>query len=351
LPHDFDTLGLRLEADALGPHARPYAAHDALAATAAGGLALLPHLAAFDASGPDAAAFLQAQLTNDVAAIPPDGVGLGAYCSPKGRMIATAWIARATDGFRLVTSREIVDPARRRLSMYVLRAKLALHDRSASHAVLGLYGEAAPDALESLDIAAPAAQRVAWRDDRCAIGLAPVDAGGASIARWLLVVPVERLAADWHRLADRLAPIASDIDRWLEIRSGIARVTGATREAYVPQMVNFEVVDGVGFRKGCYPGQEIVARTQYLGKLKRRMFAATLPSPPADIAGWAPGAPVAADGVAEPVGSVVLSAPAPDGGVALLVEYRMQAAGDAPLRVAGAALVPDALPYALPAAG
>src|SRR5690606_11038796 len=207
-----------------------------------------------------------------------------------------------------------------------------------------------PAALAELGFDPPAPGQASWRDDACLLGLPPVDIGGRRVGRWLLAAPGEEISAASAQLERRLAPVSADVDRWLEVLSGVPRTTDATREADVPQMINYVLVDGVGFRKGCYPGQEIVARTQYLGKLKRRMFGARLATRPADEAAWAPGAPVMADGAADPVGSVVLSAPAPDGGVVLLVEYRMQEAADSILRVGGEALVATELPYPLPSA-
>lgn len=318
------------------------------AVVARGSFALLPHWGCIDAEGPEAEAFLQAQLTSDVAAIASDGAGIGGHCTPKGRLFSTFLIARAPGGLRLFTSRDNLADAARRLSMYVLRTKVKIHDRGDAVGVIGLHGEDAAQALATLGFDAPAAGHVAWRDEACALGLEPVTVAGRPVARWLLAGPADWAADAASRLEQRLARVPAEADRWLEVLSGVPRVTAATREAWVPQMINFELVDGVGFRKGCYPGQEVVARTQYLGKLKRRMFAGRLAARPADEAAWAPGAPVHA-GDAE-VGSIVLSAPDPEGGIALLVEYRMQAAGEAPLQVAGVPLEPVGLPYAVPEA-
>lgn len=313
---------------------------------AAGSVAVLSHWGCIDAEGPETEAFLQSQLTSDVAAIAPDGVGIGGYCTPKGRLLATFVLGRGPQGFRMLTGRDVLPAAAKRLSMYVLRAKLKIHDRGEAFGVIGAYGDAATDAIAALGFETPAANRLAWREDACVMGLPPVMLAGRPIGRWLLVVPAAQVPEAAERLGQRLAAVAADVDRWLEVLSGVPRITEATREAYVPQMINYELVEGVNFRKGCYPGQEIVARTQYLGKLKRRMFAARMATRPADEAAWAPGAPVHADGAE--VGSVVLAAPAPSGGVALLVEYRMQAAADAVLRVAGEPLSIGELPYSVP---
>src|SRR5690606_25808894 len=207
----------------------------------------------------------------------------------------------------MLCSRDVLPPTAKRLSMFVLRARLKIVDRAEDIAVLGAHGEAAPAALAELGFEPPAPGQASWRDDACLLGLPPVDIGGRRVGRWLLAAPAEEISAAAAQLERRLAPVSADVDRWREVLSGVPRITEATREAYVPQMINYELVDGVGFRKGCYPGQEIVARTQYLGKLKRRMFGARLATRPADETAWAPGAPVMADGAADPVGSVVLS--------------------------------------------
>src|SRR5690606_6038834 len=116
----------------------------------AGSTAVLPHWGCIDAQGPEAEAFLQSQLTNDVAAIAPDGVGIGGYCTPKGRLLATFLLARSPQGFRMLCSRDVLPPTAKRLSMFVLRAKLKIVDRAEHIAVLGAHGEAAPAALAEL---------------------------------------------------------------------------------------------------------------------------------------------------------------------------------------------------------
>jgi folate-binding protein YgfZ len=189
--------------------------------------------------------------------------------------------------------------------MYMLRSKVKQSDATAQYALIGLAG---PDATALANAPAAAMQTSS-------------DAGGTAIRlderRALLAIPLEEAPAAWGQLAEKAKPAGLAAWRLTEIAAGIPRIVAATQEAFVPQMVNYEVpaVGGVSFQKGCYPGQEIVARTQYLGKVKRRMYRAKL----AEAA--APGTdvftPEAGD---QHCGAIVLCAPAPEGGFeALLV--------------------------------
>jgi folate-binding protein YgfZ len=176
------------------------------------------------------------------------------------------------------------------------------------------------------------------------IGLPTVQIDGAETRRWIVVVPavdLDRIAAG---LVAKLAPVGSAQWRWTEVLAGIARIVPATSELFVPQMVNYELVGGVSFTKGCYPGQEVVARSHYLGKLKRRMFLGHVAGEPP-----APASDVADASGSEPCGQVVMAAPAPGGGTDLLFECRTEAAQKGGLQVAGAPLALASLPYPFPA--
>jgi folate-binding protein YgfZ len=210
------------------------------------------------ARGPDAAAFLQSQLTQDVLGLQPDQVRLSGYCSPKGRLLASMLVWRLDDEtFGLLCSADLAAPLLKRLTMFVLRAKCRLDDASAEWAVWGLAGASAERWLGD---AAVAPGRAALRQAAWVLGLRPAEGQ----ARRLLVQPAQAPppplpaleAAAWQRL---------------EVTSGVPRITAATVEQFVPQMINLERVGGVDFQKGCYPGQEIVARSQYRGTIKRRM--------------------------------------------------------------------------------
>jgi len=265
--------------------------------------------------GADAASFLQAQLTSDVTGMKNGEVRLAGYCSVKGRLMASFWVWRdaAADTFWLACSRDIVAAIARRLSMFVLRAKAKVEDASDAVCLLGILaveGDPRAPAIEGGAVALPAVAVSA----RLAAALEPARLETATdlrIARALRPLPAssrdEALSA-LQAAGASVLPMAAW--RRLEVLSGIARIEAANQELFVPQMINFEVVDGVNFRKGCYPGQEVVARSQYLGKLKRRAFlglgAGEAPASGTDV--FAP-----ASGSADPVGQVVLAAPLDDG--------------------------------------
>jgi folate-binding protein YgfZ len=307
--------------------------------------------------GADAATFLQAQLTNDVASLADGEVRLAGYCSVKGRLMASFWVWResAAQTFWLACSRDIAAAIARRLAMFVLRAKAKVEDVSDAVALLGIiavHGETGAPAIQADALSLP---DVALSEAiACAIEPARLETGTElRIARALLPVPADacddRLRA-MHGAGTRVLPMQAW--RRLEVLSGIARIEAASQEQFVPQMVNFELVDGVNFRKGCYPGQEVVARSQYLGKLKRRAFlglgVGAAPASGSDV--FAPGA-----GSTEPVGQVVLAAPLADGNrFVVFFESTIGAvaptagAGETP--EAGAADARDARPQA-PAGG
>ncbi len=287
------------------------------------------------AVGPDAGSFLQGQLTADITGLPAGRATLAGYCSPKGRLQASfvAW-SPAPDEWLLACSADLLPGVLKRLSMFVLRAKCKLSDASAEWPLWGLAGDAAADWLGS---EAAGADWSAHAQPQRQIVRLP--AGTTDPARWLLALPADApvpglpalAAADW---------------RAMEVRSGVVRVMAATADQFVPQMVNFELVGGVNFKKGCYPGQEVVARSQYRGTLKRRAWLMTAPAPMAE------GQEVFHDtDPAQPAGLVALAAPQGDGAVALVELKRalVDAAGAFHLGAAdGPAMRLEPLPYPLP---
>jgi folate-binding protein YgfZ len=285
------------------------------------------------AHGPEAATFLNSQLTQDMVALSESQAGLAGYCSPKGRLLASfiAWRADA-DTVLLACSADVLAATLKRLSMFVLRAKVKLMDASGDLALRGLVGTAAAHALGEQAPAAP------WQVRR--VGTAQVirlpDAQG--VQRYLWCAPQEAVPPD-------LGPLPPQAWDWLEVQSGVPRLTTATVEQFVPQMVNFEALEGVNFRKGCYPGQEVVARSQYRGTLKRRSFLFEADGPAR------PGQEVfhSAD-PSQPAGMVV-NAASLDGRHAALVEIKLTALNTGSLHLgdaAGPALRRQELPYALP---
>ena len=290
---------------------------------------LLFHLGVIRAEGPDAASFLHGQLTQDFALLGAGEARLAALCTAKGRMIASfIGIRPEPDRVLLVCSMDILPATLKRLSMFVLRAKLKLSDASAEFALHGLAGSALT--ANGVDAMATPGQRTAVGDASVVV-LYPAD----GVPRALWIAP-----------AGSAAPTGAALDpalwQWSEVRSGIVTLTTPVVEAFVPQMLNYESVGGVNFKKGCYPGQEIVARSQFRGTLKRRAYLVTAEAP------LHTGQEVFALNDAEqPVGTVAQAAPGPDGQWAALVSMQIAALDAGGLQAGGAPLTLEPLPYPL----
>ncbi|TMH27842.1 MAG: folate-binding protein YgfZ [Betaproteobacteria bacterium] len=289
----------------------------------------LAHWGVIRANGADAATFLHSQLTNDFTGMGLSEAKLAGYCSAKGRMLASfvAWKS-AHDEVLLACHASVLPATLKRLTMFVLRSKCKLSDASAE---LKLFGVAGPSARSVCGDA-----RV-WRkhetDGASAIRLP--DAAGLPRALW--VAPAG---------APALPAITLDAWQWLEVQSGVPVIEAATAEQFVPQMLNFELVGGVNFQKGCYPGQEVVARSQYRGTVKRRMFLFDVDAPAAA------GQEVfhSAD-PGQPAGMVVNAAARPDGsGRSALVEIKLAALESGSVHlcaVDGPVMTRGELPYAV----
>jgi folate-binding protein YgfZ len=293
------------------------------------GVARLTHLGVIRAQGEEAARFLHNQLTQDFALLKPDEARLAAFLTAKGRMLA-GFIAFATkpSEILLVTSADLLPAMVKRLSMFVLRTKAKLSDATAEYDVYGLAGEAA----------------VAVR------GRAPwshLSDGEAHVVRLYPADRVER--ALWVGPAGGPRPVGPELDlpawQWGEVRSGIATITQPVSEAFVPQMLNYESVGGVNFKKGCYPGQEVVARSQFRGTLKRRAFLVH-----ADAPLQAGQEVFHSSDPSQPCGLVAQAAAAPDGGSDAIVSIQVSAAEGGQLRAGsadGPILSLQPLPYEL----
>lgn len=229
------------------------------------GAAALSHLGIISAEGADAASFLHGQLSQDVTGQPSTQARLAAFCSAKGRMLASFAILRPQpEAFWLLTDGQVLPAALKRLSMFVLRAKAKLGDAAGKLSAVGLVG---PSAQALLGDAAPGE---AWQ-------VGPHAASGGQVVRLPDVLGAKRWL--WIGPADAAQPLVQELPalplatwQWLDVMSGVVRIEPATVDQFVPQMVNYELVGGVHFQKGCYPGQEVVARSQYRGTLKRRTF-------------------------------------------------------------------------------
>ncbi len=302
-------------------------------------LVSLPELGVISVSGADAIPFLQSQLTNDVARLRPDQMQLSGYCTPKGRLLATFHQWRVDDTVFLRMPREIVASIVKRLSMFVLRAKAKVSDVSDGWTTYALLGSEAAGAASGLDLAVPAAP---WSSTLSGnVRLDRVLPTPDGMERLLLTLPSEA-ELRWPESVTR-AP--SNLWWASEIAAGVPTVFAATQERFVPQMLNLEVLGGVDFRKGCYPGQEIVARSQYLGKLKRRMNIAHV-----DAADVSAAADIYHSVAEQPIGTVVMAASSQSGGSELLFEAPVDRleSGSLHLRAAdGPRLTLRPLPYAL----
>lgn len=301
----------------------------------------LPGLGCVRVEGTDASSFLQSQLTSDVAQQPTDELRLGGYCTPKGRLIATFQQWREGDAWMLQLPRLILPAFVKRLSMFVLRAKVKVVDDSAQRSALAIVGPGAADSLRAAGIEPGATAWASVVQDGVRVSRLP--AGPRSPERFLLGAEAGHVLPP---ALQSLAALPSAAWWWSEIDAAVPTVFASTQESFVPQMINFEVLGGVNFRKGCYPGQEIVARSQYLGKLKRRMQRAHAASEAPPL----PGADVFHSTQAEPVGTVVMAASAPGGGVDLLFEAPVDRLDGGTLHLQGRdgpplALLP--LPYEL----
>lgn len=303
------------------------------AASAPQGAVRLTDWGLIRAVGPDAAGFLHGQLTADITGLPAGRAALAGYCSAKGRLLASfiVW-SPAPEEWLLACSADVLPSVLKRLSMFVLRAKCKLSDASADWPLWGLAGDGA----------------AAWLGAEASTGEWAVQAGAdrqvlrlpGAAPRWLVALPATAPAP--------ALPTLSAADwRALEVRSGVVRIVAATADQFVPQMVNFELVGGVNFKKGCYPGQEVVARSQYRGTLKRRAWLMSAPTALVE------GQEVFHDtDPGQPAGLVALAAPQPGGAVALVELKRalVDAAGAFHLGAAdGPVMRVEPLPYPLPA--
>ena len=263
-------------------------------------------------TGDDAADFLHGQFTNDVKALAIGNAQWSGWCTPRGRLVATFLLLRRESGYFLMLPAEIAPAFARRLGMFVLRSKVKIAEASASFARFGIAGSGAADFVRAHWGSVPAAMKSVASADATCIALdesrfvAWVPQGAASLVQALRGAAKPEGREAWDREA---------------IRAGVPTIVAATQEAFVPQMANFELVGGVSFQKGCYPGQEIVARTQYRGILKRRMAVAHVdgserPSPGDSVYSSAFGE--------QSAGTVVNVAPVPGGGFDFLVVAQIE---------------------------
>jgi folate-binding protein YgfZ len=321
-------FGARFDAGEVSHFGAPDAERDALL----GGTTLHPLSdSILMVEGEDAGAFLQSQLTSDVLALTPARAQYSAYCTAKGRMLATFVVTRTETGFLLQLATGLGEPIAQRLRKYVLRARVRLTDESDAWVILAIGGpgarrliaEIVPKPPEHpLEVAGTPQLKLWALEDGC----------------FQLLTGEERARALWDRLARDARPCGAAGWYWRRIKAGVPWVTSATQEQFVPQMADLPRIGAVSFSKGCYPGQEIVARAQYRGEVKRRLFRGHANAPAAAgqaLYPAAPGSPAA--------GVVANAAPAPGGGTDLLAVVHMEAQESGALRLGA----PDGVPISL----
>ncbi len=279
----------------------------------------LSHEGVLAVRGPDASKFLQGQLTCNLNYLSDSQSSLGARCNQKGRMQSSFRILVQGDGCLLAMASELLEPQLADLKKYAVFSKAKLSDESASWVRFGLTGGDAT--LSGLGLELPQEDGAVVRaDDLIAIRV--------SSDRAELWGPAEQAEHLARQLAAQLPQ--GELNQWLlgQIRAGLGQVMAQTRELFIPQMLNLQAVGGVSFKKGCYTGQEIVARMQYLGKLKRRLYRLALPAGELP----APGTPLFSPTHNSAIGEVVLAAQAPDQ-VELLAVLQAEAVEDGNLHL------------------
>lgn len=310
-------------------------------ATTAHVLCDLSHLGLIAARGADTQNFLQSQLTNDARELSATRSQLSGYCTAKGRLLALFRLFMRGETTYLQFPLELMEPTLKRLRMFVMRSKVTLEDASE---MLGRIGYSGPDAETQL---------------RATLGSSPsavnevVEAGDVTILRLPGAVPRFELIGNyahlrtiWAQLAANTTPVGADVWQLLDIRAGVPEVFKSSVEEFIPQMVNLPALGAVNFKKGCYPGQEIVARMQYLGTLKRRMFFAHIDvaEPPA------PTTPLFESGGESAQGHIVHAQRAAQGGCDALAVVVIAATERGALHLGtadGPALAFGNLPYSL----
>lgn len=292
-------------------------------------------------SGEEAQSFLQNLLSNDIREVGTTRAQLSSFNTAKGRMLATMLIWREDGDYMLQLPRALCEPIRKKLTMYVLRARVKISDASDEIVTLGLSGANAREILNAHFGELP-------QQPFGVIGTAQGRAIRFGDMRFQVNIPLANAAALWTAFSTHCQPAGSVCWDWLDIRSGIPVILPQTQEQFVAQMVNLELIGGVNFKKGCYPGQEIVARMQYLGKLKRRMYLAHLdssdnPQPGDEL--------FSADMEGQASGMIVNAAPAPDGGFDVLATVQISSRETQAVHwksLQGEALEFLSLPYPLP---
>lgn len=277
----------------------------------------LSHLSILSLSGDDAYTFLQGQVTNDVNQLDGTHAHFSAYCSPKGRMLALFLAFSHDKKLYLQLCQPLLASIMKRLKMYVMRSKVEISDASGEIINFGLNGPDATDLLIQKFGNVPVHDYEASTIEQGLMIKLPSIKGQSRYQ----VITQEKQALDvWNTLKSSCNPVGKSCWDWLDIQTGLPEVQVNTQDQFVPQMLNLDCLNGINFKKGCYTGQEIVARTHYLGKVKRRMYLASISSNEAPSEGDS-----VMDSSDNEVGKIVKAAPNLSGGFDALIEIRIEA--------------------------
>jgi folate-binding protein YgfZ len=296
----------------------------------------LSHQGLLKVMGDDATPFLQGQLTNDVTFLDANKSHLTGGCNPKGRLLALFLAYKHQGAIYLEFDAASLPSIMKRLSMFVMRSKVVIEDAS-STVRFGVAGEKATDALGTIFDKLPenAGETISQ--------------GESTIIRLPFIKPAFEIITSAEEADKIKTSLTKDLTiedavawDWLAVQSAIPNITTETKEAFVPQMVNLDVLAGINFKKGCYTGQEIVARTHYLGKVKRRTLLAHIETSELPKSGetiW--------DAAQQNIGQVVRVSPALASGVDVLFEARLDSIEDGKLNWKGNTLTLKTMPYSL----
>ena len=289
-------------------------------------------------SGEEAQGFLHSQVTNDLRTLAPETALFAGHCTAKGRLLANFLVFKRDADILLMLPEAVRESAQKRLAMFILRAKVKARDAGPEWVRLGLNGIGARETLVNAIGAAPdGMMAVIHTDSAFAVQLGD--------NRFDLFVQPAHARVVWQALVTEARPVGAAVWDWLMVRAGVPSILPATQDQFVPQMANMDVLHGVSFQKGCYPGQEIVARTQYLGKVKRRAYLAHV-----EAEAKAGAELYSPDLAGQSCGMVANAAPAPGGGSELLAVILVASfeAGEVRLKgLDGPRLTFEPLPYGL----
>ena len=274
----------------------------------------LSHLGLLELDGVDASTFLQGQVTNDIKQLTGNNAHYTGYCNPKGRMLALFLAFSHHGHLHLQMPKELVESIAKRLRMYVMRSKVVITDVSGSIIKLGLSGSNAAELLATIFPDIPNQDFELANSEKGALIKLP----GAA-PRYEIFTNPDEAQIIWNALKLHAKPVGAASWEWLEINAGIPDVTLKTQEEFVPQMLNLDALNAINYKKGCYTGQEIVARTHYLGKVKRRTQLAHLVTTVAPVVG-----DNIVDASKQAIGKIVRCALAIEGGYDVLAETRLE---------------------------